>query len=120
MDVKSPEFGSIPTVGIAAIVESEGFGRRTKLEFGPPTDASFRKAHKDFDGKNYWEAMGVTPYIALTLNRDDVGDPRSYLGVFRVSGFKLEKDVAIGERTKASITIHEIVAAHDRDAPMTE
>ena len=50
----------MPTLGIGAIVESKGFGRKTLLNFSPPTAASFKKA-KDFDGKDYWGAMGVTP-----------------------------------------------------------
>jgi hypothetical protein len=95
----------MPTLRMTSIITSEGFGRETKLGFGPPTDASFRKA-RAFGSKNYWEAMGVTPCIALTLNRDEAGGPHSYLGVFGVSGFMLDTGVVTDQPAKASITIH--------------
>jgi hypothetical protein len=115
--VNSPELGPMPTLSMTSIVTSKGFGRETKLAFGPPSDSSLRRATA-LGRKNYWDSMGVTPYIALTLNRDDAGDPRSYLGVFRVTDFKMDSGVAADRPMTASIIIHELFAVHDKDAPI--
>jgi hypothetical protein len=114
--VKSLELGPVPTLSMTAIVTSEGFGGQTKLGFGPPSDASLKKA-RAFGGKNYWEHMVAAERVALTLNRDEAGGPHSYLGVFRVSGFRLDTEIITGQSATASITIHEQIAVHDKDAP---
>jgi hypothetical protein len=125
--VRSSEFGPMPTLSIANVVDSNGFGHETllaigrdaltvALNFSPPSRASRRKAHKDFDGEDYWGAMAKTNYIALTRNPDEGSETRDFLGVFRVSGFKLEKDLAEGERPEASITIHALDAIPARSA----
>ena len=120
VESSNPEFGAMPTLSVASIDTSEGYHRPTKLKFDSTTKTGFKKA-KNFGGEDYWKAMGVTPHIALTLNRDETGEPRAYLGVFRVSNFKLDEEPVIGEPVRASITIHEMVAAvPDRDAPISE
>jgi hypothetical protein len=103
----NPEFGPMPTISVASIAASEGFGRRTKLSFNSPSQASLKKAHKAFGGKNYWEAIAVAHYVALVLNNDEDGGPHSYLGVFPVSGYKGD------EGTTAYITIQKQVAVHE-------
>ena len=62
--VKSLELGPVPTLSMTAIVTSEGFGGQTKLGFGPPSDASLKKA-RAFGGKNYWEHMVAAERVAL-------------------------------------------------------
>jgi hypothetical protein len=96
VESSNPEFGAMPTLSVASIDTSEGYHRPTKLKFDSTTKTGFKKA-KNFGGEDYWKAMGVTPHIALTLNRDETGEPRAYLGVFRVSNFKLDEEPVIGE-----------------------